>query len=70
MTDDEARAILKEAMASGMVRIDWDKEHDRPAWFSAWVGSPLATLNGKVSFKELRALAHFAPIPTQEKGWL
>jgi hypothetical protein len=57
-------------MASRMAKIEWDTEHDRPAWFSGWVGPPVATLNGKFSFSELRALAHFAPIPTQEKTWL
>jgi len=67
MTDDEARAVLKAAMDRGSTKIEWDNERDRPSWLT-WVGPPMATLNGYFGYEELRALAHFAPIPSQEKN--
>lgn len=60
MSDDKARAILRDATGFG-AWITWDDETDCPDWHGRTV-----CLDGDFSASELLAILHFAPKEGQQ----
>lgn len=56
MTDDEARAILKDTSGGWIDWTDAESGLDRPDWSDGTV-----ILDGTFTADELRAILHFAP---------
>ena len=58
MTDDEARAILKQREMGAW--INWDERADRPQWWKMGGNTASIVLDGDFTADELRAILHFA----------